>query len=187
MGCDYEEIFENCEIVISIHAPIVGCDTNAFSVLIITLDFNPRTHRGVRQGWILFHSKRQTISIHAPIVGCDHAKHWTGNRWKYFNPRTHRGVRHDKCRKRSQDVYFNPRTHRGVRPIMYQSQLFTSKISIHAPIVGCDYDWILPSAIIKLFQSTHPSWGATIQSLVKHYSRFYFNPRTHRGVRPSLI
>ena len=34
-------------------------------------------------------------------------------------------------------------------------------ISIHAPIVGCDYMQYLSKEDIYKFQSTHPSWGAT--------------------------
>ena len=34
-------------------------------------------------------------------------------------------------------------------------------ISIHAPIVGCDFTNCLINVIMYLFQSTHPSWGAT--------------------------
>ena len=33
------------------------------------------------------------------------------------------------------------------------------------------------------FQSTHPSWGATIRCPVIPHLILYFNPRTHRGVR----
>ena len=36
-------------------------------------------------------------------------------------------------------------------------------ISIHAPIVGCDEDGISENVICQLFQSTHPSWGATLE------------------------
>ena len=79
------------------------------------------------------------ISIHAPIVGCD-----------------------DVDSKSFQSVnYFNPRTHRGVRQLPFTYLAKLSSISIHAPIVGCD--------IIKTF------WKSVICS--------HFNPRTHRGVR----
>ena len=55
---------------------------------------------------------------------------------------------------------FNPRTHRGVR----------LKVRIK-------------NANEKLFQSTHPSWGATKRSVVQAVANYNFNPRTHRGVR----
>ena len=58
----------------------------------------------------------------------------------YFNPRTHRGVRRQSERVIAHSFYyFNPRTHRGVRQ---QEALEQTK--------GFE------------FQSTHPSWGATI-------------------------
>ena len=36
------------------------------------------------------------------------------------------------------------------------------KISIHAPIVGCDILMLELRGLGLLFQSTHPSWGATL-------------------------
>ena len=80
---------------------------------------------------------------------------------------------------------FNPRTHRGVRLNNFASFNNFINISIHAPIVGCDDNgdtiislvadfnprthrgvrpfitsfWSLSPAV---FQSTHPSWGATL-------------------------
>ena len=35
-------------------------------------------------------------------------------------------------------------------------------ISIHAPIVGCDEKSLKAFKTIAKFQSTHPSWGATL-------------------------
>ena len=103
------------EFVISIHAPIVGCDFRIIPRTAIINGFNPRTHRGVRHGKDPHIKELLKISIHAPIVGCD--------------------------------------------PIPY-SRRKTTDISIHAPIVGCDLTRIL----YVLFQSTHPSWGATLRS-----------------------
>ena len=56
---------------------------------------------------------------------------------------------------------FNPRTHRGVRHMCNPSLGQTLKISIHAPIVGCDASTTLSGSFNMIFQSTHPSWGAT--------------------------
>ena len=60
-----------------------------------------------------------------------------------FNPRTHRGVRRRlyKCLFILPD--FNPRTHRGVRQSPKELWAFSSIISIHAPIVGCDRETVL--------------------------------------------
>ena len=99
-----------------------------------------------------------------------------------FNPRTHRGVRPRSYLKEIDVTYFNPRTHRGVR--LSTDGIFGS---------GTE------------FQSTHPSWGATVKEVIEANAQFisihapivgcdmvkkketfsydYFNPRTHRGVR----
>ena len=80
-----------------------------------------------------------------------------------------------------------------------------SVISIHAPIVGCDPSEYLTTVLVQRFQSTHPSWGATLnqngqievydisihapivgcdKDLLKFFDdKINFNPRTHRGVR----
>ena len=85
------------------------------------------------------HGATMSISIHAPIVGCDVDT---------------------RCWK-SQVIDFNPRTHRGVRPMALQTDTDLCNISIHAPIVGCDEDDYNKHNQRQIFQSTHPSWGAT--------------------------
>ena len=82
---------------------------------------------------------QQGISIHAPIVGCDDYRRAVMKRTDNFNPRTHRGVRLSKM----------------------ASHIELTLISIHAPIVGCDHCQTVQKIILILFQSTHPSWGAT--------------------------
>ena len=192
--------------------------------------FNPRTHRGVRP---LESTAKPTaysvISIHAPIVGCDLSGKSDIVWGTYFNPRTHRGVR--RCWRTvrlscsrfqsthpswgatlssfwrvSDEFYFNPRTHRGVRHQELVTETITNNISIHAPIVGCDTisSYIATGTILfqsthpswgatrvkiflliwtQKFQSTHPSWGATFSVLRLLNCPRNFNPRTHRGVR----
>ena len=148
--------------------------------------FNPRTHRGVRLYRFLpmhhqhiFQSthpswgatieylnnvdENSVISIHAPIVGCDNQNLVSFIHHIHFNPRTHRGVRplNNKLVEYVKD--FNPRTHRGVRPWRINFDEEAKSISIHAPIVGCDAGILLSgAALFKIFQSTHPSWGATM-------------------------
>ena len=122
------------------------------------------------------------ISIHAPIVGCDQQCSPAPNRLDDFNPRTHRGVR-----------------------LLFSQDLMTSYVfqSTH-PSWGATIS-IAPYVEYDRFQSTHPSWGATIQAFKDgqltnisihapivgcdciyckgRTHRYYFNPRTHRGVR----
>ena len=103
--------------LISIHAPLAGCDPMATAFITSSADFNPRTPCGVRRSkWdnlvnsiqfqsthplrgatrlIHRHIQIKNISIHAPLAGCD-----------------------------------------GWKP--YQEE--ARHISIHAPLAGCDAD-----------------------------------------------
>ena len=123
--------------------------------------FNPRTHRGVRQellqmkiifiqfqsthpswGATLFefpHEFINCISIHAPIVGCD-GDYGVGFTTKELFQSTHPswGATFLQFWKFPHLLYFNPRTHRGVRLNKEVLKHIERKISIHAPIVGCD-------------------------------------------------
>ena len=162
----------------------MGCDLQPGKVLQIRVHFNPRTPRGVRL-WALskegrksvFQSthpswgatqshpnvyRQQSISIHAPLVGCD------------MKPTTF-------CHG---PTNFNPRTPRGVRHVLIDKVFCINLISIHAPLVGCDYGIKSVYQDGGLFQSTHPSWGATPSWMRGRSGSLYFNPRTPRGVRP---
>ena len=101
--------------------------------------------------------------------------------------------------------YFNPRTPCGVRPAKFVKENLLSKISIHAPRVGCDVQpgdgfwliaefqsthpvWGATSAWVRVvtsirFQSTHPVWGATCGTSTPCARTLNFNPRTPCGVR----
>ena len=116
-GATWLKYNQKSAILISIHAPIVGCD-------------------------IMWGSSKPTairISIHAPIVGCDKATHEDSYKFALFQS-THPswGATYAIIYGFSQD-----------------------DISIHAPIVGCDLMLPSVSQILGTFQSTHPSWGAT--------------------------
>ena len=84
-----------CGAMISIHAPLAGCDPGNAPV--------PTT---------------PNISIHAPLAGCDGNGEKHGRHDGDFNPRTPCGVRRSDtlCRRSSPD--FNPRTPCGVRPVV---------------------------------------------------------------------
>ena len=142
----------------------MGCDFNVSIASNIFNYFNPRTHRGVRQRHEQTY-KSLKISIHAPIVGCDGAKVILAYH-SYISI-------HAPIVGCDQGVGF-----------LNSSHLI---ISIHAPIVGCDKIAEHSHCIKTLFQSTHPSWGATAVSFSVSVSSFNFNPRTHRGVRPSFM
>ena len=116
VGCDH--YFVPCPHCrkISIHAPRVGCDNFSVRRFRPPDHFNPRTPCGVRRDTAIVNNNGTTISIHAPRVGCDSMASRSCWVQLHFNPRTPCGVRQ-----------------RGpaVRPCIYG-------ISIHAPRVGCD-------------------------------------------------
>ena len=138
-GCDNLSHQLRLLQVISIHAPREGCDFAAASLPLPSINFNPRTPRGVRlsvphalECRLRFQSTHPArgatiplysdirddliISIHAPREGCDILGSRFSSSPSNFNPRTPRGVRHGQ-RSRHQRFF---------------------RISIHAPREGCD-------------------------------------------------
>ena len=79
-----------------------------------------------------------------PVRGATAERPWSPSSPRDFNPRTPCGVR------------------RGYAPI-YARQNF---ISIHAPRAGCDATVCVPRWIARVFQSTHPVRGATVDQVV---------------------
>ena len=146
--------------VISIHAPIAGCDPICGSSKSMFSKFQS-THplRGatvIRQrDSILF-----TISIHAPLAGCDQRRPRSRITINNFNPRTPCGVRlrFDRVLRRA-PVFQSTHPLRGAT-FAGRYVVFRFFISIHAPLAGCD-------------------------TLVQQGSKFNnnFNPRTPCGVR----
>ena len=125
-----------------------------------------------------------------------------------FNPRTPHGVRRIKLTtSASRFECFNPRTPHGVRRGGLVGKVHAVGVSIHAPHTGCDglrsnrtnisrvsihaphtgCDSRLP--YLRLghlwFQSTHPTRGAT-HDTVTGRSVSCFNPRTPHGVRQHI-
>ena len=92
-GCDFLPLFPFGDIYISIHAPLAGCDQEPISVSMVEM-----------------------ISIHAPLAGCDPYRVRKTCPRCYFNPRTPCGVRHGDCKVLR----------------------YAFRISIHAPLAGCD-------------------------------------------------
>ena len=139
----------------------MGCDLKILIMKKSTINFNPRTHRGVRlyvdmrtMSISLFQSTHPSwgaTSILSTLLDEEPKFQSTHPSWgatitpirslnpkKNFNPRTHRGVR--RCKGKHHKTYtdFNPRTHRGVRQTEQRVSVVLIVISIHAPIVGCD-------------------------------------------------
>ena len=146
-------------------------------------DFNPRTPRGVRHpaplhgvASLIFQSTHPSrgatvatgedeaeagISIHAPLAGCDRPLAARKAITHYFNPRTPRGVRQRHPRPAVNDGHFNPRTPRGVRLLRrWLPQAACQHFNPRTPRGVRQYA-VRTSPRRSLFQSTHPSRGAT--------------------------
>ena len=150
---------------ISIHAPIVGCD-----VLVVTPFTAPSIFQSTHPSWgatlwfrLVYNLVHIFQSTH-PSWGATILVHYHSMIRTNFNPRTHRGVRHWILG--SLIICFIISIHAPIVgcDINLCWHSFHKKISIHAPIVGCDYTF----------------------SAISHTSN-YFNPRTHRGVRPNAF
>ena len=151
-----------CIMVISIHAPLTGCDRR--------LCRNNACE-------FLFQSTH-------PLRDATQSVADKSNERKDFNPRTPYGMRlYLALIKTLSPIYFNPRTPYGMRLVKSAFYYAVKKISIHAPLTGCDVidqmpeemqkisihapltgcDWLMISTLLlhTLFQSTHPLRDAT--------------------------
>ena len=81
--------------LISIHAPLAGCDRALMMARAVLMHFNPRTPCGVRLAVLVLILTGCSISIHAPLAGCDQRLRFRTCPRHDFNPRTPCGVRPD--------------------------------------------------------------------------------------------
>ena len=192
--------------LISIHAPLAGCDRTKTILTKLTTKFQS-THplRGATID-IDGTSYTYTISIHAPLAGCDHRHfyyHTSGLGFQSTHPL--RGATRSSHFISAVSLNFNPRTPCGVRLFCEYSFKCQQAISIHAPLAGCDQYILGQLGRYYQFQSTHPLRGATEvadQDHGKHPISIHaplagcdhckgtgfpvprhFNPRTPCGVR----
>ena len=163
-----------------------GATTTGISVCANPSDFNPRTPCGVRPTPLRAGYWAHCISIHAPRVGCDSGFSRVVHRAPPISIHAPRvGCDVTNVYTTVDKKYFNPRTPCGVRPIDVQKCVYCIQISIHAPRVGCDTPVAAQHAfqlyfnprtpcgvrlrlcmtfiVDRLFQSTHPVWGATTE------------------------
>ena len=168
--------------MISIHAPLAGCDKSTGSTSTDPIfqsthplrgatdtekydkkqnkNFNPRTPCGVRRCASMLYIVDDDISIHAPLAGCDDdiLEVYFGKR--DFNPRTPCGVRPRHSISSGLKRHFNPRTPCGVRLPTISSSAADSKFQSTHPLRGAT-SCIASSCVMLPFQSTHPLRGAT--------------------------
>ena len=145
---------------ISIHAPLAGCDQRRCVLCFARGNFNPRTPCGVRLMAGGERAKWYYISIHAPLAGCD-AFSALSCSFSFSFQSTHplRGATTSVLPSLCSAIFQSTHPLRGatVAKTTFNAPLF---ISIHAPLAGCDENHF--TAIIEFR---------------------YFNPRTPCGVR----
>ena len=151
-------------LTISTHAPLTGCDSAGQPAGGQIRHFNPRTPHGVRPMFSGWPTSRATISTHAPLTGCDGLV-------TTFSTTVVISI-HAPLTGCDDDGDFS-------------TPFF--EISIHAPLTGCDDVRRNKLYMFHVFQSTHPSRGATIGSVSSIYINANFNPRTPHGVRLHLL
>ena len=174
-------------IDISIHAPRTGSDLNAdyqrardeeFQSTLPARGATESARRNEDAGNISIHAPRtgsderlrhhgnqgETISIHAPRTGSDQFRPGLllAQKISIHAPRT--GSDPLQQEKRWKRQYFNPRSPHGERHGIPQEVTLTSKI----------------------FQSTLPARGATLQADSSLPTWQYFNPRSPHGERPTI-
>ena len=194
--------------IISIHAPLAGCDSASASAdLIVPLFQSTHPLRGATTRSSPVPSIR-VISIHAPLAGRD-GIHGLGFRCHrgFQSTRPLRGATERKlcvvltviisihaplAGRDRQDVYgdharrnFNPRAPCGARPAIPRSSVSIALFQSTRPLRGATMLVRLQQHRRPQFQSTHPLRGATSASTYLSLVDVHFNPRTPCGVRPN--
>ena len=148
--------------VISIHAPLAGCDLHKSVVEMIDSKFQS-THplRGATAA-VLEPTAAFGISIHAPLAGCDATV-------EAYDSATVISIHAPLA---GCDAILRP-------PAAWRV------ISIHAPLAGCDGSLLAmrPDCQISIHAPLAGCDRVCVQSLTP---RVHFNPRTPCGVRPAL-
>ena len=194
---------------ISIHAPLAGRDGVPNPERPLRQDFNPRAPCGVRRLDLVDGDGHLVISIHAPLAGCDSFTLAIVSPSLPFQS-THplRGATKPPEQPPPPSLFQSTHPLRGATALFDRARL-SDRISIHAPLAGCDLVTGLLSALPDLFQSTHPLRGATVAAhggarfldISIHAPlagcdrrarraaapRMDFNPRTPCGVRHGMI
>ena len=149
-------------LVISIHAPLAGCDTCRRGPARRPRNFNPRTPCGVRRVDGVALTAAYAISIHAPLAGCDVSVLFLS-------------TAHDRFQS----------THplRGATIQRAGLAAFLARFQSTHPLRGATLRSHRQRRQGR-FQSTHPLRGATPNCRPSRKTQRDFNPRTPCGVRP---
>ena len=125
-------------LLISIHAPLAGCDLPSLPPLSSPCHFNPRTPCGVRLCFARYSKIFIPFQSTHPLRGATRC---------CCSPMRH-------IRFQSTHPLRGATSHSHIIGL----SLF---ISIHAPLAGCDHSLSFSCLVIATFQSTHPLRGAT--------------------------
>ena len=153
------------ELVFQSTLPARGATRWCKQVLIVNLNFNPRSPRGERRLTASNDRHRAYISIHAPREGSDRLTCWIIIRW-WTN--------------------FNPRSPRGERLHQKHGRVRSHSISIHAPREGSDAMLLLISRCRPSISIHAPREGSDKKVLQNLLTSGDFNPRSPRGERHSF-
>ena len=193
--------------LISIHAPLAGCDIDdlipyannakfqsthpsrgATRAIWIPHSwrkyFNPRAPCGARQRQHDALLRQPLISIHAPLAGRDSASmtHFFASPL-FQSTRPMRGATNSSFQRYFFCHYFNPRAPCGARRRNCSSMGQVHKISIHAPHAGRDCQAAHREPYCTNFNPRAPC-GARLDVLFLHaLTRCDFNPRAPCGAR----
>ena len=146
--------------VISIHAPLAGCDCRYACKARYFRNFNPRTPCGVRLKFITSDVLPIEFQSTHPLRGATASRKSSCAAWTFQSTHPLRGATHPLPAPAPWGCNFNPRTPCGVRPPRHRrsprpgtfqsthplrgatSRTFyraaSCMISIHAPLAGCD-------------------------------------------------
>ena len=172
--------------MISIHAPLAGCDSSrSVSVPALVRPFQS-THplRGATPAEMQG-EHNYIISIHAPLAGCDvNGRLHTQNSAKFQSTHPLRGATDGRILYVNKIKFQSTHPLRGATALTYDFETTYTisihaplagcddvdiddlqdcvDISIHAPLAGCDSRNHAPPCAAAAFQSTHPLRGATV-------------------------
>ena len=147
--------------LISIHAPLAGCDANAIFVYGAKDDFNPRTPCGMRHHDPDAVASFCQISIHAPLAGCDAERR--SMYYKLLSISIHAPLAGCDKYERSGllfEKHFNPRTPCGMRRVPPLSRALGAAFQSTHPLRDAT-STIQRLTMAQGFQSTHPLRDAT--------------------------
>ena len=147
--------------LISIHAPRVGCDKAGGMSALVDMEFQS-TH---------------------PVWGATRNKSTKNNRLEFQSTHPVWGATAVQAAERHGNQDFNPRTPCGVRLISSMEIFLLSKISIHAPRVGCDFHEWCHTPHARPISIHAPRVGCDTQVTENGLYVRHFNPRTPCGVR----